>query len=97
MTARVFAVTSAVLVALLAAPALAQSRPADTTTPARQRPTSEDWTKPTRSEKDMAARYATWDRKARESTSGICTGCDASTSLKAAPVKSPRQARKSRR
>ncbi|CAH1655996.1 conserved exported hypothetical protein [Hyphomicrobiales bacterium] len=94
MSARVFAVTSAVLVALFAAPALAQSRASDPTASTRQRPPGQDWTKPTRSEKDMAARYATWDRKARESTNGICVGCDAPGSLKTVPAKTPRQARK---
>ncbi|MBS7698351.1 MULTISPECIES: hypothetical protein [unclassified Chelatococcus] len=96
MPARIFAVTSAVLVALLAAPAFAQSRPSDTAASPRQRPPSEDWTRPTRSEKDMAARYATWDRKARESTSGICVGCDTAAGLQAT-VKTPRKSRKLRR
>lgn len=92
MPARVFAVTSAVLVALLAPPAFAQSRSSDRIASTRQQTTTEDWTKPTRSEKDMAARYATWDRKARESTSGICVGCDTP-----APAKAPRQPRKGKR
>lgn len=92
MPARVFAVTSAVLMALLATPALAQSRSADRIASNRQQPPTEDWTKPTRSAKDIAARYADWDRKARDSTSGICVGCDSP-----APMKASRQPKKGKR
>ncbi|CAH1670156.1 hypothetical protein [Chelatococcus asaccharovorans] len=92
MPARVFAVTSAVLVALLATPALAQSRSSDRIASTRQQTPTENWTKPARSEKDIAARYADWDRKARDSTSGICVGCDTP-----APMNTQRKPKKSKR
>jgi len=46
-----------------------------------------------KSQKNLDARYAEWDRRAKAMTSGICVGCDTPTPMTVKPLRTEKPAK----